>query len=581
MIDLSQFYELTPAQISTLQTRGCSAESWSKVKVSGSFSIEQLFGARFIGDIFIGEGAKIINSTIANYIIGKNAYIESVIRLECRTRSRFGNGVSVATINENGGRSIKIYDNLRAPLAYIWAIYRHKGAFCAEIDRLVEEYATSKESELGVVGEGSKIIGSKFIREVYIGCGVTIEGASLLQNGTLCDGARVGVDVKAEDFVAVEGSLIDTGATLRRCFVGESVIIANGFTAVDSLFFGNSHLENGEAASIFAGAYTVSHHKSSLLIAGMFSFFNAGSGSNQSNHLFKTGAVHQSIHPRGCKFASGAYVMAPAIEGAYTMVKGYHARHHDTLAFPFSYLIDDDNRSVLMPGANLTSYGTVRDIAKWGARDRRSLHREVINFEEHNPYITSQMVTAVNTIHTLMDEKPDADQYIWNRVIIKPAHLKRGLGLYNKAIVSSLGAMLKCGDGGVPESKYMGDGGWIDAAGQYVTTQSVDEMIGAVESGQITLLEQIDDIFTLFGAQYSSHAYGYAYWLLGGLLGHAPSQQEISEAIDSAESSYEGLNKMRVADMKKDCDMSMAVGYGLHATTPEEVEADYKNVRDL
>ena len=42
------------------------------------------------------------------------------------------------------------------------------------------------------------------------------------------------------------------------------------------------------------GPYTVSHHKSSLLIAGMFSFFNAGSGSNQSNHLFKSGAVHQA-----------------------------------------------------------------------------------------------------------------------------------------------------------------------------------------------------------------------------------------------------------------------------------------------
>ncbi len=581
MIDQTKYCELTTAQISTLRERGCSAELWSRVKVTKNFLAEQLFGAIFLGDVFIGEGAKIINSTISNYIIGDNVHVESVVRLECRERSRFGNGVGVATINENEGRKVKIYDDLRAPLAYVWATYRHKSDFCTKIDQLVEEYAASKESKLGVVGAGSKIIGTKFIREVNIGEGVTIEGVSLLQNGTLCDGVRVGVDVKMEDFVAVEGSVIDSGATLKRCFVGERVIIANGFTALDSLFFANSHLENGEAVSIFAAPYTVSHHKSSLLIAGVFSFFNAGSGSNQSNHLFKTGAVHQSIHPRGCKFASGAYVMSPAIEGAYTMVKGYHARHHDTLAFPFSYLIDDGDRSVLMPGANLTSYGTMRDIAKWGARDKRTLFREVINFEEHNPYITSQMVTAVDTIHTLMDEKPDADQYIWNRVIIKPAHLKRGLGFYNKAIVSSLGEILSYGDGTPPREEYLSDGRWIDVAGQYITAQRVEEMIGAVESGQITELGRIDDIFEQFGAQYRDYAYAYGYWLLGGLLGHTPSKEEIDEAMVSSKGSSEGLNKMRIADKRKDCDMSMAVGYGLHATTPDEVEADYKNVRGL
>jgi len=121
--------------------------------------------------------------------------------------------------------------------------------------------------------------------------------------------------------------------------VGESCRLDKGFTAAESLFFANCHCENGEAASIFAGPYTVSHHKSSLLIAGMFSFFNAGSGSNQSNHLFKSGAVHQAVHLRGCKFASGAYIMSPAIEGAFTMVKGNHADHHDTAIFPYSYLM--------------------------------------------------------------------------------------------------------------------------------------------------------------------------------------------------------------------------------------------------
>ena len=66
---------------------------------------------------------------------------------------------------------------------------------------------------------------------------------------------------------------------------------------------------------MFAGPYTVSHHRATLLIAGYFSFFNAGSGANQSNHMYKSGPVHQGVHLRGCKFGSDAYVLLPASTG--------------------------------------------------------------------------------------------------------------------------------------------------------------------------------------------------------------------------------------------------------------------------
>ncbi len=567
------YRSLTPAEISALEGRGCWSRSWDRVRVSEDFEVEQLWHVRFEGDIYIDEGVTITDSALCNYHLCRGVKVESTTRLECRAASRFGNGVECATVNECGGRTIKLYDALKAPLGYVWATFRHREEFCRVVAQMVDAYALGKESTVGCVGEGSVIVGAKFIREVNIGRGVVVDGASLLCNGTLCDGVRVGVDVKAQNFIAAEDATIDSGATLNRCFVGESAILANGFTAVDSLFFGNSHLENGEAASVFGGAYTVSHHKSSLLIAGIFSFFNAGSGSNQSNHLFKTGAVHQSIHPRGCKFASGAYIMAPAVEGAFTMVKGHHARHHDTLAFPFSYLIDDGDRSALMPGANLVSYGTCRDIAKWGARDRRTTKREHINFEEHNPYITSMMVNAVNTIHTLRDEHPEAEQYIWNRVTIKPAHLRRGEGLYNKAIVSAMGAMLAKGSQGVGEGK----GEWIDAAGQYITSQVVDSMVLDVESGRITRLEGIDSVFESFAASYDAHAYDYGYWLLGQLLGHEPSAEDVANAVASGEASRAALDKMISSDKNKDCDISMAVGYGLHG----DKEMDYRVVRDL
>ena len=127
----------------------------------------------------------------------------------------------------------------------------------------------------------------------------------------------------------------------------------------------------------------------------MFSFFNAGSGTNQSNHLLKSGPVHQGIHQRGCKYGSDAYMMLPALDGAFTTVIGRHKSHPDTECFPFSLLIEQEGYSWLLPGSNLATAGAARDLAKWPQRDRRDRYAgDLINFEECNPYIAERITAA-------------------------------------------------------------------------------------------------------------------------------------------------------------------------------------------
>ena len=503
-IVMPQFRNMTPAEIAAVESLGSSAEAWSQVSVADDFTPFQLLQSHLEGKVVVGSGARIIRSRVCNYHIGEGALVEGVTALECRRRSTFGNGVGVATMNECGGRTVKIYDRLSAQAAYLMAVYRHRPQTMAALEKMVDDYAEARASQTGSVGKGSRIVGARFIREVRIGDNVTVDGCSILENGTVCDGAHIGVDVKAYDFIAAENARIDNGSIVERCFVGESCRLDKAFTAAESLFFANSHCENGEAASIFAGPYTVSHHKSSLLIAGMFSFFNAGSGSNQSNHLFKSGAVHQAVHLRGCKFASGAYIMSPALEGAFTMIMGHHSFHHDTSAFPYSYLVEKEGRSVLMPGANLTSYGAVRDIEKWPARDRRTIRRDVINFEEYNPYITSGMLRAVDTLHAIAEEDPDAPTYVHQKAIIRAAALKRGIGLYNRFIVAALGAML---DRGESAERYDGSGRWLDIAGQYITKREVEAILDAIDHGELASPEEVDNRFRVFSVHYDDYAH--------------------------------------------------------------------------
>ncbi len=575
---MNEYKRLTAAEIARLEETGNSSADWSKIEVSSDFDPRQIRRSRLEGIVRLGRGVTISNSTVRNYVFGDGTSVESVTLMECRRRTPFGNGVQVATMNECEGRRVKIYDRLTAQIAYVLALYRHRPETIRRIEAWIDAYTEERSSEIGEVGRNCSIVGARFIREVRIGDDVTIDGASALENGTLCDGVCVGVDVKAYDFIMAEGAKVANGVTVERCFVGESVILDKGFSAGESLFFANTHCENGEAASIFAGPYTVSHHKSSLLIAGMFSFFNAGSGTNQSNHLFKSGAVHQSVHLRGCKFASGAYIMSPALEGAFTMILGHHSYHHDTSVFPYSYLIEKEGRSMLMPGANLVSYGAVRDIEKWPKRDKRRVKRDRINFEEYNPYICQSLVAAVNTLHSLAEAEPDAELYAYKKVFIKASLLNRGLKLYNRAIVASLGAML---DRGSAEVQRCGRGRWLDVAGQYITKRAVDALLADVDAGAVTSLDGMNTRFDDFFEHYDDYAHDWALGVYADLLGHVPSAQEIREAVEAGRNAHAAMRRTTDADRDRDCSMEMAVSYGLDCDTPDEVRADYYNVRGL
>ena len=573
-----EYRHLTTEEIASLETNGSSASDWSAVEVAGDFRTSQVHNTRFEGRVRLAPGVRIRNARIRNYDIGAETTIEDVTALECRGQSSFGNGTPVATMNENGGRTVRIFEGLTAQTAYIAAIYRHRPKVVAALDRMAETIAEALRSTQGRIGRRCRISGCRLLYEIRTGDDVTIEGAAILSNGTVGDRARIGIDVKAYDFIISEAARIDNGVLVERCFIGECCIFDRGFTASDSLFFANSHCENGEAVSIFAGPCTVSHHKASLLIAGMFSFFNAGSGTNQSNHLFKSGAVHQAVHRRGCKFASGAYVMSPAVEGVYTMIMGRHTHHHDTSVFPFSYLLEQEGRSALLPGANLSSYGTVRDIEKWRQRDRRTVKRDLINFEAWNPFVGNALTAGIAALNKLLDNNPDAQNFIYGTVHIKLTGVRRGLRNYALALAATKGDLLARGR---QAAEYDGRGSWIDAAGLYLTRSSMESLLDEIERGEISTPQGIDERLRSFALHYDDYAHSWATDLLRQEIGREPRPEDIARALAEGEAAKRTLHQMTENDRAFDCSLDMAVGYGLDAVTAEEREADFKAVRGL
>jgi hypothetical protein len=435
---------------------------------------------------------------------------------------------------------------------------------------------------MGYIADGAKVCDCKIIRNVNIGEYADVRGASLLQNGTIISTAesttKVGVDVKMYDFIACDGSVVDNGSLLRRCFVGQSVLLEN-LTATDSLLFAGSHLENCEACSIFAGPFTVSHHASSLLIAGYFSFFNAGSGTNQSNHLFRTGAVHQGIHLRGVKFGSNAYTMLPCRNGAFTVVVGKHRNHGDTDNFPYSYLVEKDGVSHLLPARNLMSYGTVRDLSKWPQRDKRGrVKRDNINFEECTPYVAERFLRAIETLKSLLGTEGSSapDILNWGRMKITRKSAQQGKKIYRDALYKYLAEMLTSGG---PREDISGRGHWIDCSGQYMPMGEMNAILDRVDSGEITTAAELKSAFDRIMDNYHDYAYDWAVEAVESLLGRAVTEDDLTKVIRRGHESALKLKELTEEDREKDFDVAAQVGYGIDSLNEEERLADFRAVR--
>ncbi|MCC8034672.1 MAG: DUF4954 family protein [Rikenellaceae bacterium] len=600
------------AGIEILSRAGNTAADWNTVLIKPGTDLTAIRGCTFSGEVRIGECGKyitdrngikrrtglydstLIDTTIgdnclidniggyiANAHLGSGVVIENTGMVACTGESTFGNGTPVRTINEAGGREVPIFDGLSAQAAYIIAMYRHRWKAVEALCSLIEDYCKSVRSDRCRIGDGAVISGCGQIINVDIGPAALIEGASQLREGTVNstpqEPSHIGTGVIADRFICMEGSRLTDGVSVSHCFIGQACRLESGFMAAHSLFFANSEMGGGEAASVFAGPFTVSHHRSSLLIAGYFLFFNAGSGSNQSNHLFKAGAVHQGIHERGCKFGSNSYIMLPSREGAFTVVIGKHTSHHDTSGLPFSYLIEDSGRSSLHPGANLRSYGTHRDLEKWPARDRRKESlKDRINHSEHNPYLGDKIMTAIGICRRL-SQREGIETHNYNRIRIKHVVLKRGLQLYETAATAAIGAVLATGRN---EGRAFCRR-WIDAAGMYLPQAEMERLVDMLEKGRFADITAFERELDKVHESYPAHAYAWGLGILAQTLGREPSPEEIARAVEDGKAAARTLTEVRREDARGDMNTVMETGYGIDCENPDDRRADFRAVRKV
>ena len=627
---MTNYRSLTEKEIATLTVYGCSAESWQNVFVAEDFSPAFVSNVHFSGNVHLGTFSKTfelpgglkkhaglnncilhnciigndvyidkIDNYIANYSIGNGSYIENVNLILVDGVSSFGNGVKVPVMNEGGGREIPIFDFLSAPLAYILTLYRHRPELIQNLQKRIDNYATAQQSSTGSIGANVRIVNCGSIKNVRIGDYALVEGASLLENGSVNSNAEapvvIGSGVKCKDFILSSGVSVTDSTLISKCFIGQGCIMAKHYSALDSLFFSNCQGMHGEATAIFAGPYTVSHHKSTLLIAGMFSFLNAGSGSNQSNHMYKLGPIHQGICERGSKTTSDSYLLWPAKIGAFTLVMGRHYKHSDTSDLPFSYLIENATESYLVPGVNLRSVGTIRDAQKWPKRDNRkdSQKLDPINFNLLSPYTIQKMIRGVEVLKNLQKISGETTEvYNLQNCHIRNSSVRNGIELYNIAINKFLGnslisrlrekefknidevrAQLK------PQT-HKGSGECVDLSGLIAPKNACEELLNSIEQNTLTL-DEIQKSFNDIHKEYYNYEWTWAKEKLEERWGksiHEVTYEDIISMVEIWKESVVKLDKLIYDDAKKEFNLNSKTGFGVDGDEARK-DQDFESVR--
>lgn len=630
---MNNYRKLNEDEIRLLQEHSCTADDWTNIEVAQNFKTDYVSHTRFSGkvklgvfeheftlaggmkkhsglyhttlhNVTVGNNCCIENvkNYIANYEIGDYAFIENVDIILVDGKSRFGNGVEVAVLNETGGREVMMHDRLSAHQAYIMALYRHRPALIEKMKAIVEKYAEENASTTGRIGSNVTIVDSGYIKNVKIGDHCKIEGAGRLKNGSLNSNAEapvhIGYGVVCDDFIISSGSSVEDGTTLTRCFIGQACHLGHNYSASDSLFFSNCQEENGEACAIFAGPFTVTHHKSTLLIAGMFSFMNAGSGSNQSNHMYKLGPIHQGALERGAKTTSDSYILWPAKVGAFSLVMGRHVNNADTSDLPFSYLIEQQNTTYLVPGVNLRSVGTIRDAQKWPKRDKRKDPNRLdqINYNLLSPYTIQKMMKGRQILKDLRRVSGETSEtYAYQSAKIKNSSLNKGIKLYETAIHKFLGnSIIKR----LEETKFQSDeeirarlkpdteigyGEWVDVSGLIAPKSEIEKLMADIETGVLTDVDGIHGRFVEMHRNYYTYEWTWAFDKMLSFYRLQPESitaKDIVNIVKQWQEAVVGLDKMVYADAKKEFSLSAMTGFGADGSR-EEQEQDFEQVRGV
>ena len=368
---------LKPEEKTVLIANGNRSTNWDQILVSTRFNPDYIKGNMFIGHCVLGRNngtdiqvddsthmpsgiyhSTIINAEIgdnclvhnagllSNYVIYNNVIIFQTDALIASQICSFGNGLQIAVGVETGGREIQGYAEITVPVAEALLNVRRTDPAAEEYTTFIDRYLEDCTLSCGVALEGSIIRNSTKVADTYIGKGVVIDGAILVQNCTLLGTSRADVTqishgAYIKDSCMQCGSYVTSMAVVQNSILTEQVTVEKQAKVFNSIIGPGSTIAEGEVTSSLVGPFTGFHHQA-LLIGTVWP-----GGKGTVAYGANVGSNHTSRAPdqelwcgEGVFFGLGVNIKYPAnlMDAPYSIIATGVDTLPQVLSFPFSLI---------------------------------------------------------------------------------------------------------------------------------------------------------------------------------------------------------------------------------------------------
>ncbi len=449
--DARSYRALTHGEISELESRGNRSLRWDLVRVHAEFTPDFIFGSTFSGECRLGRfdgteiplsgavslpagiyNSLIISSTIgdnclvrdagmaANYYIADGAVVFRVGELSSTESSAFGNGRAIIVGNETGGREIASYAEMTIAVAEAVLKNRGDAELMHRYTKFIGEYVAACALPFGVVDSGAVITHTPAVRDSFIGSGVRIDGAALIENCTVLGGPGeetfIGPGAMARNSCIQWGCEATSMAIVDNSILTEHSHVERHGKATNIILGPNSGIAEGEATSSLIGPFVGFHHQS-MLIAALWpeGRGNIGYGANiGSNHTSR--APDQEIWcGEGIFFGLGTNIKFPAnyVNAPYSIIATAVVVAPQRINFPFSLIAQPERampgipetHNQIMPGWVLAHnlYAILRNEAKYQKRNKA--RRTQFDFRVFRPETVAKMVSARKILSKITTSK--------------------------------------------------------------------------------------------------------------------------------------------------------------------------------
>jgi hypothetical protein len=443
---------LTPQEIETLMSQHNLCDSWDRVLVAKEFSPEFIHQCTFSGDCVLGmfdgctvhaaNGVLLPNGLyrsvfidseagdnslvcdagiVSNYRIGARSVVFRVGALTADRECSFGNGTEVCLGIETGGREVLTFAEITVEITWEIATKRSDKELLKRYTRFVNAYKKAVTLPFGVVDEGAVVRFVSRVTDTWVGKGVTIDGALMVEDSTLLGDEQ-------EPATVSDGACVRQSCVQWGCGVGSMAFIENSVLAehsrcerhgivVSSIVGPNTAVAEGEITASLVGPFVGFHHQA-LLIAALWpdGKGNVGYGANVgSNHTSKS-PDQELLCGEGVFFGLGSNVKYPAnfLNAPYTIIATAVNTLPQRVEFPFS-LINSPQEAVggispsfneIFPGWVLRHniYMVRRNEAKY--RKRNKAKRTSFVFEVFRRDMVKKMFLARQRLIDVENKAP-------------------------------------------------------------------------------------------------------------------------------------------------------------------------------